>query len=339
MTRTESSRRSAGAVAASIEELVGGAAERQPVKTSDSLSGSTFEWVDVRGERCLIKHLCVDDDWILRATGDLGIRQVELWRRGLFDRLPECLDSALLGVAAWRREDGRACAALLMRDVGGFLVPPGSDLIPLVSHRQFLDHMAMLHASMSDEDVDEIFPLSHHYIFLGPAMVAVEAQRGTGGVPAEVAAGWSRFAAVAPHAARLVAALLEDPSPLVEALSQTPQTLVQGDWKLGNLGTRPDGRTILLDWDRCGRGPAALDLAWYLAVNCDRLPESKEDAIDFYRERLQDHGVDTGSWWAPQLSLALLGSLLQLGWAKTSGDDAEIAWWEARALAAGPLLG
>src|ERR1700694_4157281 len=114
MTRIESSRRSAGAVAAAIEELSGGAAERQPVKRSDSLSGSTVEWVDVHGERCLIKHLCVDDDWILRATGDLGIRQVELWRRGLFDRLPECLDSALLGGAAGRREGGRGYAALVL---------------------------------------------------------------------------------------------------------------------------------------------------------------------------------------------------------------------------------
>ena len=339
MTGKETSRRGDRAVAGSIEELVGVAAGRQPMKTSDSLSGSTFEWVDVQGERCLIKHLCVDDDWILRATGDLGIRQVELWRRGLFGRLPECLDTALLGVAAWHRDDGRACAALLMRDVSGFLVPPGSDPIPLASHRQFLDHMALLHASTTDEDLDEIFPLSHHYIFLGPAMATLEAQRGTGGVPAEVPAGWSRFRAVAPRVADLVAALLEDPSPLVEALSQLPQTLVHGDWKLGNLGTRPDGRTILLDWDRCGRGPAALDLAWYLAVNCDRLPETKEDAIEFYRGRLARHGVDTAGWWAPQLSLALLGGLLQLGWAKTGGDEAEIAWWEARALAAVPLLG
>jgi Phosphotransferase enzyme family len=326
-------------VAGSIEELVGGAATRKPMKAADSLSGSTFEWVEVDGERCLIKRLCVDDDWILRATGDFGLRQVELWRQGLFDRLPESLDTALLGVAAWRREDGRACAGLLMRDVSGFLVPPGSDLIALASHRQFLDHMALLHASMSDEDLDEIFPLSHHYIFLGPAMAALEAQRGTGGVPAEVPAGWSRFSAAAPRVAGLVAALLEDPSPLVEALRQTPQTMVHGDWKLGNLGTLPDGRTILLDWDRCGRGPAALDLAWYLAVNCDRLPESKEDAMEFYRGRLERHGVDTGGWWETQLSLALLGGLLQLGWAKTAGDGAEIAWWETRALAAAPLLG
>ena len=323
-------------VAGSVEELVGDGT-REPMKTSDSLSGSTFEWVTIDGERRLIKYLCVDDDWIARATGDLAIRQVELWRRGLFDRLPTELDPALLGVAAWRRDDGRACAALLMRDVSPFLVPSGGDVVPLAAHHQFLDHMALLHASMAAEDVDDIFPLAHHYIFLGPAMVAVEAERGTPGVPAEVRAGWSRFGAAAPRVAGLIDTLLHDPSPLTEALARTPQTLVHGDWKMGNLGEH-DGRTVIIDWDRCGRGPAAFDLAWYLGVNCDRLPESKEATIAFYRQRLEQHGVDTTGWWERQLGLALIGGMLQLGWSKT-GDAAEIAWWEERTLGAESLLG
>ena len=307
------------------------------MKTTDSLSGSRFEWVTVDGERCLLKYLSVDDDWIARATGDLGIRQVELWRRGVFDRLPEELDPALLGMATWRQDNGRSAAALLMRDVSAHLVPPGSELISPASHHQFLDHMALMHASMSNEDVDDIFPVAHHYVFLGPAMVAVETERGTTGIPPEVAAGWSRFGAAAPRVAGMVDALLADPSPLAEALADTPQTLIHGDWKLGNVGLH-DGRTIVLDWDRCGRGPAALDLAWYLAVNCDRLPESKEASIDLYRDQLEHHGTDTTGWWDRQLGLALIGGLLQLGWAKT-GDSTEIAWWEDRALRAKSLLG
>ena len=237
-------------VAGSVAELVGGSGGRVPMKTSDSLSGSTFEWVVVDGERCLVKYLCLDQDWIARATGDLGVRQVELWRQGVFARLPAELDPALLGVAAWRSPSGRANAALLMRDVSAFLVPPGDDPVAEATHHQFLDHMALLHASMSGENVDDVFPLAHHYIFLGPQMAAIEAERGTPGVPAESAAGWSRFGGAAPRIASLVEALLEDPSPLVEALAQTPQTLVHGDWKLGNLGEN-NGRTVILDWDRC----------------------------------------------------------------------------------------
>jgi aminoglycoside phosphotransferase (APT) family kinase protein len=154
-----------------------------------------------------------------------------------------------------------------------------------------------------------------------------------------VASGWDRLADAAPRAHPLLEALGADPSPLVDALSRTPHTVVQGDWKLGNLGSHADGRTILIDWDRCGRSPHTVDLAWYLAVNCDRMPEPKEDAIAWYRAALERRGVDTGGWFEEQLALALLGGMLQLGWAKAGGNPEEIAWWEARALEAAPLLG
>src|ERR1700730_12380772 len=147
--RMMSTKRVQRPLAGSVAELVGAVGDREPMKASDSLSGSSFEWVTVDGERRLIKYLCVDDDWIARATGDLNIRQVELWRRGVFDRLPEELDTALIGVAAWHRDNGRACAALLLRDVSPFLVPPGSDVVSEAIHHQFLDHMALLHASMA----------------------------------------------------------------------------------------------------------------------------------------------------------------------------------------------
>ena len=46
---------------------------------------------------------------------------------------------------------------------------------------------------------------------------------------------------------------------------------------MGNLGRHPDGRTILLDWAFPGRAPPATDLAWYVALNVERLPQSKDD--------------------------------------------------------------
>ncbi len=111
--------------------------------------------------------------------------------------------------------------------------------------------------------------------------------------------------------------------------SRTPHTFIHGDWKFGNLGTHRDGRTVLLDWDRCGAGPATFDLAWYLAVNCDRLPESKEDAIARYRDALVSAGIDLDGWWDRQLGLTLLGAGLQLMWSKL--DDArERGWWVER---------
>jgi thiamine kinase-like enzyme len=129
-----------------------------------------------------------------------------------------------------------------------------------------------------------------------------------------------------------VLSLLAEPWPLIDGLARTPWTFIHGDWKLGNLGSYPDGRTILVDWDRSCAGPPCFELAWYLAVNCDRMTLSKSAAIDAYRGSLERRGIDTGSWWQAQLALALLGGLLMLGWAKTEGNADEIGWWEERAL-------
>jgi hypothetical protein len=122
-----------------------------------------------------------------------------------------------------------------------------------------------------------------------------------------------------------------DPSLLVDAVADTPWTFLQGDWKMGNLGSHPDGRTILLDWAYPGAGPACCDLGWYLATNRARLPEPKEDAIARFRRALAGRGIDTGGWWDRQLDLCLLGTVVQLGWEKALGDRAELGWWTDRA--------
>src|SRR5690606_2778904 len=151
----------------------------------------------------------------------------------------------------------------------------------------------------------------------------------------EVAArGWPQLEERAPDVAKLVRAIHTDPSPLVGALSATPQTFLHGDWKMGNLGEHPDGRTVLLDWAYPGAGPANYDLAWYLALNAPRLPHSKEDAIEAYRRALEHHGVDTSGWWERQLGLSLLGMTATLGWEKAIGEDGELRWWCERALEA-----
>ncbi|HEY2703273.1 MAG TPA: phosphotransferase, partial [Candidatus Dormibacteraeota bacterium] len=158
--------------------------------------------------------------------------------------------------------------------------------------------------------------------------------------PTLIPVGWSRLDTMSPPVARLVRGLLDDLSPLVLALEATPQTLVHGDWKLGNMGGHPDGRTILLDWDRVSRGPATLDLAWYLAINSDRLAHPREAIIELYRERLEARGTDTAGWFETQLELALVGAFVQLGWEKLlGGNPDELAWWDARIGTAAHLLG
>jgi aminoglycoside phosphotransferase (APT) family kinase protein len=114
---------------------------------------------------------------------------------------------------------------------------------------------------------------------------------------------------------------------LSDALDRGPQTLVHSDWKAGNLGSHADGRTVLLDWAFPGAAPWSVDLAWYLAVNCDLIAQSKEDAIAAYRESLMRRGVDVADRWDEQLECGLLLALVHLGWSKTG---AELEWWADR---------
>ena len=101
---------------------------------------------------------------------------------------------------------------------------------------------------------------------------------------------------------------------------------------------RTSRSTILLDCAYPGAGPACHDLGWYLAMNRARLPETKEAAIDRFRAALTARGVDTDGWWDRQLDLCLLGTLAQLGWEKSLGDEAELGWWIERARAGGRRL-
>lgn len=316
-------------VSSSVSELIAGASSREPLHSVDSGSGAVLERVVIDGEAYVLKQVDVSGDWLLRATGDAGCRSVACWELGLYDSTPASIDHTVVGAA---RDPGRHGAGwLLMRDVSPWLVPSGSASIDLPQHRGFLDHMALLHASTWEwRDPFGLLPMSTRCQMLGPAMSELELRRGgTHPVPHAVPIGWRALDEARPELAAAARRLVAEPWPLVEALAQTPSAFLHGDWKLGNLGTAPDGRTFLLDWDRVGAGPATYDLAWYLAVNCDRLPESKEATIAAYRLSLEGHGVDTAPWWDRQLALSLLCAYLNLGWSKAVGDPSELAWWDA----------
>jgi hypothetical protein len=317
------------APARSIEELVAGATHREPFRNDDGKSGSSFERVVIDGERFVLKRLHVDDDWIARSLGDVRCRALQVWTSGLLDAVPAGIDHTVVGAAAGLGRHGWG-AALLMHDVGPHLVPEGDGVLTLEQHAGFLGGMAELSARFWGwtDDIG-LLPLSTRLSFFGPGMVEVE--RGLGwphAVPRLAEEGWRRFDARAPRAVReLVGELRRAPWQLAEALRATPSTLLHGDWKLGNLGTRPGGRTILLDWAYPGEGPACHDLAWYLALNRARLPETKADAIARFRRELEGRGVATGGWWERQLGLSLLGALVQFGWEKALGDADELGWW------------
>lgn len=298
-------------------------------------SGARLQRLRIAGDRYVVKYLDMDGDWTMRAAGIPGGATAELWRRGILDRLPACFNQPIVAIA----ED--TVTALLMRDVGPWLVPVSDDPIALEQHLLFVDHMAALHAAFweAGEEID-LVSSRVRYQELSPATAEREAALGSDHlVPQLVAKGWPLLSEVAPRTAQIVVPLAHDPTPLVDALAALPSTFVHGNWKLDNLGTDHLGRTVLIDWETPGRGAALSDLAWYLSINCRRLPQSKEDTIEAYRTALERHGVATESWWEPQLRLCLLGALVQFGWEKAfSGRDDELVWWEERAIEGAGLL-
>jgi hypothetical protein len=327
----------AAADANPLTGLLAAATERTVLAQAPGKSGATLERVVIGGQDYVLKQLDLAEDWTMRASGCLRGAPLVMWERGILSHLPECFNQPIVA-AAPIPEGG---CALLMRDVTPWLVPATDAPITLEAHGRFLRHMAALHAEFWDCGPEfDVVPAMHRYLELSPWMAMAEAAAGSAHlVPQLVAKGWPLLAQVAPAAAAVVIPLAHDPGPLVAALAATPHTFVHSNWKLDNLGTDDAERTVLLDWEQPGRGAPLSDLAWYLAINCRRLPQAKEDSITAYREALESCGVDTGPWWERQLALCLLGALVLFGWEKALGGyDEELAWWEMNAVRAAALL-
>ena len=86
-------------VAESLDELVAGATERVEVRTSDAKSGARFERLVIDGERCFLKVLSAEDDWIMRVTGNTSNWEFKVWRSGIYAQTPPVIDHTMLGMA------------------------------------------------------------------------------------------------------------------------------------------------------------------------------------------------------------------------------------------------
>ena len=319
-------------VCSSLDELLAGATGRTSMKTGDSLSGAMFERVLIDGSPHVVKYLHVDNDWLQRSTGDLRCRPVQVWRSGVLHALTDCIDTAIVGVAEGLGRNGWG-AALLMRDVSEHLIPEGDERIDAALYEEIIDDIATLHSAFHGRaDLPEITPITHRALELVPWVSDVELARGgTDVVPPMLRPGWERLRDEAPKAGRIAWSLLDDLTPLVVGLSEVPHTFIHGDLKFGNIGrdelaAQGGGRTILLDWAMPGRAPGAVDIGWFIAVNCDRLPTgvTKDDVLVHYRAAMLRRGLDVAGWWDRAMDFALMLAFLQLGWSK-SGD--ELDWW------------
>jgi hypothetical protein len=303
------------------------------VDPGDGKSGSAFELVTIDGTRYFLKTVSARRDWLMRVTGDCDLRTFRLWTAGVMDATPPSIDHAVVGMAR-EIDDDEERLAVLMRDVGAHLVPEGDDLVSTELHRSFVDRLAELcavHWGWRDEL--GLGSVEQRVRFFAPDNIASEASAvDPPDAIREAVTGWERLRDRDPMMWALASRVHERPSELADALRSSPQTFLHGDWKMGNLGRHPDGRTILLDWAFPGAGPACLDLGWYLALNAARIPEAKETTIEYFRDRLQAHGVDVDGWFDAQLDVSLFAiGTPTMGWEKALGSEDELAWWSERA--------
>jgi hypothetical protein len=324
-----------------VSELLARASSRRLLRPGDARSGSTFEQVTIDGQSYFLKRLTPRSDWIMRVTGDHVHRPYLVWKAGVMDQVPACIDHTVVAMEVTGEGDD-AELSMLMRDIGAYLVPEGDDVISVDQHHNFIDHMAQLSAGFWgwEDTLGGLTTLDQRLRFFAPENIAAELRADE--VPGPLAAadqGWHQLRDRSPLLFKVTSAVHEQPSLVSDPLRTTPFTLLQGDWKMGNLGSHPNGRTILLDWAYPGSGPAAWDLCWYVALNRARLPESKEATFARFASALAGAGVETAGWWDTQLGLCVVGIMAAFGWEKALGDDDELAWWEARVASSASLIG
>ena len=310
------------------------------------------------GDRFVLKRDSLATDWIARATGDGPVLR-EAWFGAAGIALPEPLRAPYLGVG----RDGDTFG-VLMPDLSGVLfdwdAPISSEALDRV-----LEALAELHAYpwllSGDLPLDVPWcPLPERISLIcraslerpGPAHDAV-ADR--------LLPGWDAWDRLATPAAReVIAALSDDPEPLLDALRAQPATLIHGDLKLANAGIAGDGSVVLVDWQMVMLAPIAVELGWFLVSNVASLPAPTHEVIERYRSKLSyaiSDAEDDRRWISPLaglgdegVDLAILVGLLLRGWRK--GMDAEagitlasgvsasddLAWWCERAVEAADRL-
>lgn len=343
----------------SLSRLLGGFVddvERRPLEV-EHLSGNRLERLDLqhngRIASLVLKHFSLEHDWVMRLTHDKAVREVALFRLGVYKRLP--LSCYVPIIAAARNDD---MWTSLMVDVSDGLVPSETAVISLPDLELYLAHLAAVHArflgerSLLQPDLG-LSSLRDFALILSPGAVQQELAQGRSHPALTAAAdGWVVFGETAPPAAvQALVRLQTNVRPLLEQLSSLPHTLVHGDYKLGNLGvlspdnaaresTPPQRRTIMLDWQDATCGPPLLDVGYLLMIDAARLPVGKEEVVAIYHEALAAAGRTYAHHeWEREVEIGLLaGGAMRVLWQtalRTRSTDpvlrsqarADLEWW------------
>jgi hypothetical protein len=304
--------------------ILDGASGPEPFAGEGGRTGASFESaVLADGTPVVIKHVS-PDDWVMIASGGRSALD-ELWRGGVFDRVPPEIDHATLAVEPVA--DG---FRVVMRDVSEHVLEEGR-VLSRDENRRVMAAADALHREFWAQDVGGMSLYQHYDVFTLRRMD--EVLHLPTPIPALVKRGWELFADLAPaEIFEPLRLLLDEPKPLVDQLEQHDTTLIHGDLRLHNLGLSPD-RVVMLDWEIAGTAPPAVELAWYLIISASRIDATREQVIDDYRE-IAGERFDARAW-----DLACIGAVVWLGWNKAidivdhpdgaikAQERADLDWW------------
>jgi hypothetical protein len=351
-----------------LSAVVGARVERvtrKPFGVEHRSANTLYEvWLEDAGERrrLILKVFEQERDWVMRLTHDTRTREAMLFVEGVYARMPKEIYVPVIAAA----RTGQSWATL-MQDVSSVL--PGVDrVLSDADARDLLEALAALHAhfwedgalqdstlqasvlddSVLDDSELGLSSLEDFLMVLSPARVGAELEAGRTHPVLELAArGWRGFFEDAPRdVGRVIREMQEDPRALMAALEGMPQTLVHGDYKLGNLGVGRGGephrnlhfgkgrgqgleerrwKAVVLDWQDAARGTGAMDLGYFLALNARWLPFDRKEAMDVYADALAARG-HTQSRGALELGM-LAGGPLRLFWLMQLQGPKELDWW------------
>ena len=284
----------------------------------------------------------------MAATDDRYWRAITVWQQGLLDRLPGEIDHGI--IACTVDEDGYA---ILMHNVSLALLPEHRQLSE-ADNVFILEAMAAFHATFWHDNVLDNPALNlctpeDFFTHTAPQKIRSMAQTNPSPVLEIISHGRQLIPRhLDTDVADLLLSLADDPSPLCDALTHFPQTLVHGDWRLANFGLSQGKKRklVLLDWARPLQTVPAAELAYYLVTSWHVLPTSHEQTIAIYKQYLADRldGQFDEYWWQPQLELSLLGAFATMACFTVWGlvhhwDDEEarkrtqeeLRWWSEQA--------
>jgi hypothetical protein len=309
----------------------------------------------------IFKRIRPDESWLMRSSGDLYCREVQLWRHGLLDAAPRALCVPVLAAAY---DETTREGALLLADVTRWLGTLADCFAPVRPEqlRQYLDHLARLHARYwGDTRLREarfgLASVGQTLLMLAPAVIQAELAAGDSHPYLPVSqAGWEAFFTYGPATAlRKLQRVFDAPAALLADAAAVPATLLHGDAWPPNMGVLPGergmrggSRTILIDWALATAGPATFDPFWLLFAW--RAVDTRQ-ALLYYRGRLSSHlarrGMGLGAAeWRLLVDLGVVRTVMTCG--ESMGQDilfatntarranavAALTWWVNRAASA-----